>query len=114
MVVYAGSEQEAEERLRALIELTECELLTLNVTEEKKVGRRATNIALHKETVRVYPAWFTVINQQKMLFEENSIQMLRGNYQRNSSPKIRLLTDTKPSGVDELIAEVLRTPGSAP
>jgi hypothetical protein len=114
MVVYGGSEQEAEERLRALVGLTECEILTLNAAEEKKVGRRATNVALHKETVRVYPAWFSVINQQKTLFEENSIQMLRGNYQRSNSPKIRLFTDTKPSGIDEVIAEALRTPGSAP
>ncbi|GET44565.1 hypothetical protein MiSe_93950 [Microseira wollei NIES-4236] len=114
MIVYGGSEQEAEERLRALVGLTECELLTLNVGEEKKVGRRATNVALYKDTVRVYPAWFTIVNQQKVLFEENSIKMLRGNYQRTSSPKIRLFTDTKPSGIDELIAQALRTPGSAP
>jgi hypothetical protein len=114
MIVYGGSDQEAEERLRALIALTECELLTLNTAEEKKVGRRATNVALYKDTVRIYPAWFSIINQQKVLFEENSIKGLRGNYQRNNSPKIRLFTDTKPSGIDELIAEALRTPGSAP
>lgn len=113
MIVHGGSEQEAEERLRALLSLSECELLTLNTSEEKKVGRRANNGALYKESVRVYPAWFSVINQQKVLFEENSIKMLSGNYQRSNTPKIRLYPDAKPSGVDELIVEMLRTPGVA-
>lgn len=114
MVVYGGSEQEAEERLKALVSLTQCEIVTLNAAEEKKVGRRAANTALYKETTRVYPAWFTIINQQKMLFEENNIAQLRGNYQRISTPKIRLFTDTKPQNTDQLIAEALKTPGATP
>lgn len=113
MVIYGGSESEAEERLRALLELSECELLTLNTSEEKKVGRRATNAALYKDTVRVYPAWFTILNQQKVLHEENTKKTLAGNLTQVSIPKIRLFWDSKPDDVDQLIAEALKTPGSS-
>jgi hypothetical protein len=111
MSIYAGSAAEAEDRLMALIVLSNAEVLTLNVSEEKKEGRRRTSPALYKQSQRVYPAYATVLNQQKILNEEGAITTLSGAYKRKRD-RLELWTPTKPPDWEERIAELLRTPGA--
>lgn len=112
MQVHGGSKSEAEQRLRTLQLLSDSTIVTLSNTEEEKVGRRATDKHLYKETTQVYPAYFTIIHQEKVVTESN-LPTLTGNYRR-SKFRIPLWTSTKQSDVDEKIREALRVRGSDP
>lgn len=120
MQVYGGSEEEAQERLLALASLSRAKILTLSVTEEKKVGRRATNKLLYKETTRVYPIYFSVINNEKILIEaEREVRQkgikgqLAGDFRRVTTKKIPLWTKEEPPNTKDLIREALRVRGSS-
>ncbi|MBG1268249.1 hypothetical protein [Nostoc sp. WHI] len=115
MQVYGGSEKDAEERLIALAELSKAKILTLSVTEEKKVGRRSANKLLYKPTVRVYPIYFVVINNEKILIEterqvrqKGVVGKLAGDFKRQTTQKIPLWIDKEPSNFKALIKEALR------
>lgn len=112
MRVYGGSKSEAEQRLRALFTLTNSTIVTLSNTEEEKEGRRATDKHLYKETKQVYPAYFTIVHQEKIAAESN-LPTLSGNYRRTKF-RIPLWTSTKPVDADERIREALRIRGSDP
>lgn len=111
MAVYGSSESEAEHRLKALATLSDGTITSLSVTEEKKEGRRATDKLLYKETIKIYPAYFTIVNQEKIISESNTA-LLNGNYFR-SKARVPLWTDSKPSDADELIREALRVRGTS-
>lgn len=111
MQVYGSSESEAEQRLKALVTLSDGTIATLTIAEEKKEGRRAADKLLYKESTRVYPAYFTIIHQEKIIAESNRA-MLTGNYRRNKA-RIPLWTDTKPPDADERIREAIRIRGSS-
>lgn len=51
MAVYGGSAQEAENKLRDLLDLSTCEISTLSISEEKERNPR-----LRKEATRLYPS----------------------------------------------------------
>ncbi len=112
MKVYGGSKNEAEQRLRTLQLLTDSRIVTLSSSEEEKEGVRANNKPLYKETTQVYPAYFTIIHQEKIT-TESSFPTLTGNYRR-SKYRIPLWTTTKPDDADEKIREALRIRGSDP
>jgi len=119
MQVYAGSEKEAEERIIALAALSKAKILTISVTEEKKTGRRATNKLLYKPTTRVYPAYFSVINNEKLLVEaERELRQKRvrgrlaGDFKRITTKKIPLWTHKEPPNTKDLIREALRVRGT--
>lgn len=105
--LYAATSEEAEDRLIALAQLSEYDIVAINVTEEKRFGRRASNRALYKETTRVYPAYFTIINSQKILNEENGINTLNGTYKKRDA-KILLWVDKKPNDFETAIAELFK------
>lgn len=111
MQVYGSSEEEAEQRLKALLTLSDGTIASLVTAEEKKEGRRAADKLLYKETTRVYPAYFTIIHQEKIVTESNTA-LLTGNYKRNKA-RIPLWTDTKPPEAEERIREALRVRGSS-
>lgn len=111
MQVYGSSESEAEQRLLALAALSTGSILTLTPSEEKKIGKRATDKKLYKESTRIYPAYFTIIHQEKIIAESNTAT-LSGNYIRTKF-RIPLWTSSKPSDADELIREALRIRGSS-
>lgn len=62
MAVYGASPQEAEEKLKDLLELSTAEIVTLSVTEEKD-----RNIKLKKDTTRMYPATGTMLVRRPSL-----------------------------------------------
>jgi hypothetical protein len=108
--LYAGTAGEAEDRLRALITLTDCEITSFSVTEELREGRKATGRALHKESARIYPAYMTLINSQKIINEANGYTQLTGTYRRQKD-RIEMWTTTAPDDFDDRIAELLIIPG---
>ncbi len=120
MQVYAGSEKEAEERILALSDLSKAKILTLSITEEKKTGERAPNKLLYKETTRIYPTYFSVINNEKILVEagreanQKGIKgQLAGNFRRQTTKKIPLWVEKEPPNTKDLIREALRVRGSS-
>ncbi|WP_375470984.1 hypothetical protein [uncultured Nostoc sp.] len=119
MQVYGGSEKDAQARLLALAELSKAKILTLSVTEEKKAGRRATNKLLYKPTTRIYPIYFSVINNEKLLVEgERELRQkgvkgqLAGDFKRRKTKKIPLWTTKEPPNTKDLIKEALRVRGT--
>lgn len=104
---YAGSEQEGQNIANSLLTLTNAELTTLNITEEKKEGSRLKYKALYKEFVRVYPANLTIINQNQILRVNEGIATSRGMYKRRRY-LVPLHTDTKPDNFDLIIQELSR------
>jgi hypothetical protein len=122
MQVYGGDEKEAEKRLLALAELSKATILTLTVAEEKKVGRRATTKTLYKETTQVYPAYFCVIKNEKIVTESEREQYpvnsgikgkIAGDFRRVATKKIPLWTVKEPPNTKAIIKEALRVRGSA-
>lgn len=110
MTIYGGSEAEAEERLNELLKLSNAEIVTLNGGEEKKVGRRAADKKLYKPTTRVYPAYFTVSNRDKVVTESN-LSTLEGDYKMTEG-RINLWTEEAPANLTEILNEVLHIKGA--
>lgn len=125
MQVHAGSADEAEDMIKGLAELSTAKILTLSVTEEKKIGRREKHHSLYKETTKVYPAYFTVINSEKILIESERQRTeikqlpgrlnssLKGDFIRKRTFKIPLWTDKEPATYKEEIREALKVRGSS-
>lgn len=122
MQLHAGSEKEAEERLKALAALSTAKILTISVTEEKKFGRRDQYEVLYKESVKVYPVHFCVINYEKILVESNrqrkeKIPGLKStvstDFKRERTRKIPLWVAKEPELCKAIIREALRVRGSA-
>ena len=105
--LFAGSETEGKKILNSLIQLTESEITTVNITEETKDGARLKYKALYKETTRVYPANLTIINQNQILRINEGIATTRGIYKRRRY-LIPLYTDTKPDNFDLITQDLLK------
>ncbi|MEH1895620.1 MAG: hypothetical protein V7K94_10040 [Nostoc sp.] len=118
MQVYGGSDETATNMLRALAAFSTAKILTLTVAEEKKEGRRAENQRMYKETTRVYPAFFSVLNFEKVVTEENREYSgfnatLAGDFRRSRTKKIPLWVTKEPSNARAIITEALRVRGVA-
>lgn len=120
MQIYGNSKEEASGRLVVLADLSKAKITTLSVTEQEKVGRRAKGELLYKEATRVYPIYFTVINNEKIIGEvkrqtrqKGVVGKLAGDFRRQTTQKIPLWTDKEPPNCKALIKEALRVRGSA-
>lgn len=119
--VYAGSESGAATRLKALVKLSSAKIITLTVTEEKKEGLRATDKILYKPTIRMYPAYFSILSSKKIINESNKeISLpfgnkndnLSGTFRRKKTVKIPLYLEKEPAYVKPFINEMLRDRGT--
>lgn len=108
LVCYGNSEGEAEERVKALLELTNAHMDTLNIVEEKKEADRIRYPKLTKNATRIYPGNFTIINRKEILDNDRGHPSRQGNY-RDAKVKIPLWTDRKPKNFDEMVDSVIRT-----
>lgn len=104
--VFAATEKEAEYRVKALLELTDAEMLTLSITEEKKVGARLKQPKLFKEATRIYPGYFTVINREELLNPGGRATKTQ-NY-RDKKARIPLWVTKEPPNCQRLISNLLR------
>ncbi|NEU76950.1 hypothetical protein PI95_031755 [Hassallia byssoidea VB512170] len=122
MKIHASTEEEASKMLKNLAELSTAKILTLSITEEKKEGRREQYQTLFKETTKVYPAYFVVINSEKILVESerqrtqkisNLKSTTKADFKRKRTQKIFLWVDKEPELTKEIIREALQVRGSA-
>lgn len=109
--LFAGSEQEAVDLLTSLLTLTDLEIGTMSAGEEKKVGRKASGRAMAKELTRVYPAYMTIFNAEKVINEAEGRAQISGSYKRRND-RLSLWTSTKPSNWEETITELLTATGA--
>lgn len=110
MRVWGASESEAENRLKALAELSEYTIASLSVSEQKKIGRYGSGRDLEKESCQVYPAYFTVINSQKIINEDQGYDALAGTYKRRKD-RLDLWVSTEPIDYQDRLSELFRIPG---
>lgn len=110
MQVHGGSEKEAEDRAMALAALSTAKIIAKTNAEEKREGRRASDKKLYKDTTRIYPGYFSILNQEKIITQTNTAT-LDGNFLRDKA-KINLWVTKKPSDCDAIIKETLRVKGA--
>lgn len=110
MQVMGASPDEAEDRLRAFLTLSEATLVKKpTISEDRAEDNTGSYI---KQPKRLYPAYFTIMNQYKVAGSRGSgIPLSDGIYNRKND-KIILYTNEKPLGTDERIAELLTMPGA--
>ncbi len=107
MKIWGATEQEAESRLKALLQLSEETFLTINITELTKQGERAAGKPMEKESYQVYPAYMTILNQTKTLNQEQKgIATLTGLYKRRDQ-QILLWTSREPRSFKSVVSELL-------
>ncbi len=105
--VYGGTEDEAEDRLRAFLTLSTAEIKGLTVTEEKRTGERLTNPKMFKEVTRVYPGHVSIINRQRTLYLDRGSPSTSGNY-IDKRARFDLWRSTKPPDFELKLTELLR------
>jgi hypothetical protein len=72
---------------------------------------------MHKESTRVYPAYFNVINSNKITKESAKAltgkrrSKLSGDYEEYGSGRIHLWQDKEPSTAKAMIEKAFTTPG---
>jgi hypothetical protein len=110
MRVYGATHEEAEDRLKALAALSTAEILGDPTPSENK--RKDKSGAYLKKTVRVYPAYFTIMNQYKVAGAQGSAVNLSDGLYNRKDDKILLYPDTEPLGTAARIAELLLKPGA--
>lgn len=107
LIVHGGTEESAQERLNAYLELSRDELQSLTITEEKNAGERLKRPKLQKNLTRVYPGYVTIINRQELLDPTKGQASLNHNY-RDVQCRFPLWVDAEPANFKEKIGEVLR------
>ncbi|QSJ17687.1 hypothetical protein JYQ62_02070 [Nostoc sp. UHCC 0702] len=115
---YGATEPDAEERAKALLSLSKADLVSCSTTEQKKEGRRAADQFLYKEPTRIYPAYFNIINSQRIVKESLKLLEKKGNQKRKStlsgdfieygSGKVDLWKSNAPPDAKTMIQRALR------
>ena len=110
MQVMGSSNDEAEDRLRALAALSDAAIVKKPTLSED----RAEDISgsYLKQATRIYPAFFTIMNQYKVAGGRGSGVPLSTGLHNRKNDKILLWTTEKPTGTDERIRELLLKPGA--
>lgn len=110
MQVMGATPEEAEDRLKALLALGTASLLKKpTIGEDRQEDSTGTYL---KQPTRIYPAYFTIMNQYKVPGALGSgIPMSSGLYIRKED-RLLLWTDEKPYAYDERIEELLKKPGA--
>lgn len=112
MAVYGSTEDSAYNMLKQLANLSSAKINTMSVSEEKPEGLREENKVLFKKATRVYPGYFCVVNERKIVGEsllEGSVTgTLVGNFKRKTTPKIPLWVSREPRNAKALIIESLK------
>lgn len=107
LILYAGSESEARDRLMAMLALSDAEMLTINITEEVRIGERLKKPKLQKDATRVYPGYFTILNRKEILDQEQGRTSTRQKNFRDAKIRIPLWTQSAPENFNEMIAEIM-------
>lgn len=108
--IWGGSKAEAEQRLRACLELSEYKIVALSHHEQAREGIRERIREQYKETTRIYPAYCTILNTEKVISEALGQTELSGTYKRKRD-RINLYPSSKPDDFEETVNRLFRTPG---
>lgn len=109
MAIYGASKDEAEDRLNELVKLSKAKFLKKpTITENREEDSSGTYM---KQPTRVYPAFFTIMNQYQIPGAPNSGIPINGKRYARKREKIDLWLDEKPYDFEERIAEMLKKPG---
>lgn len=106
LICYAASEKEAEERINGFLALSSATLQTLDIIEEKKTGERLKKPKLYKESTRIYPAYFTILNREAVLDPNRGRTTTEQKY-LDRRGRIDLWTQAKPPNCEETIRRLL-------
>ncbi|MFB8788654.1 MAG: hypothetical protein U7123_07325 [Potamolinea sp.] len=109
--IYGATERDAIERLESLVQLIDGDLLSINATEEKRFGRRASNQSMRKDPTRVYPNYCCLLVAQKSLRSEDTRGTLSGDYKYHRF-RVELFPERKPSTADDILKESVRLVGT--
>ncbi|MBE9208838.1 hypothetical protein IQ244_20285 [Nostoc sp. LEGE 06077] len=110
MAIYASTGDEAEDRMRELLKLSKAGLLKKPTISEDR-AEDSTGSYL-KQPVRIYPAYFTVLNQYQVPGAPGSSIPITGKRYMRRTDRIDLWVDTKPYDFNERILELLKKPGA--
>lgn len=110
MYCRGATADEAKDRLIALTELCELDLLTINVTEELKILRRAGNPSLQKDPKRVLPYRLVLVNRKYFTEPRPNAKASRFGYYDEVEEVFDISGPTKPADWDARMAEVLLGP----
>ena len=107
MFVYGSTAQTAQNRLEALMQLSEATFEAINVTEETRTGVRVSNPRLYKEVTQIYPAYMTIINRERQLALDRGQLSYDGTYQDREA-RFELWRDNPPDDFEATVQELLR------
>ncbi|MBD2090976.1 hypothetical protein H6F67_14060 [Microcoleus sp. FACHB-1515] len=94
MAVYGATEAEAERKLRELKTLTNAEILTLSVSQEKD-----RHPGLRKQPIEMYPAYATLLIRRSTA-EATGTNDLSGNNYAQELRRMELWPDSEPEGTE--------------
>ena len=110
LTCYGGSAAAAEERLTSLAELSEADIQTLNVLEERQSARRQTIQGMRKPSELVFPHRIIIVNRQYFETPRPGSKPSKRGYFVPTQAKLSIRGATKPATWDEEIADLLRGP----
>lgn len=97
LAVYGATEAEAESKLREVLVLSELELLTLSVSQEKD-----RNPTMRKAPTEMYPAYATLLTRRGNTDPDGRTD-LSGNTYGEEVHRFELWTETEPEGITVLL-----------
>lgn len=107
VTVFGSTESEAVRRLKAVMELSNASIQTINVTEELREGNRITNPRLQKESKPVYPGFVTIINRGRTIALDQGRASVDGQW-NDKRNRFELWRTTAPPDFSERVQELFR------
>ncbi|MBE9068866.1 hypothetical protein IQ260_19665 [Leptolyngbya cf. ectocarpi LEGE 11479] len=105
--VFGATPDEAEDRVRAVMTLSNSDIQTVTVTEERKADQRIVHPRLQKDATRVYPGHVTIINRQRVLAADQGRVSVDGAFVDHQA-RFELWRSIPPEDFEQDIAELLR------
>lgn len=110
MAIYASTADEAEDRMKALLLLSKAKLLKKpTITEDRTEDITGSYL---KQPVKIYPAYFTILNQYQVPGALGSGIPISGKRYVRKNDRIDLWVETKPFDFEARIVELLKKPGA--
>lgn len=110
MACFGQTPDEAEDRMRALLQLSKAELIKKpTITEDRTEDVTGSYL---KQPTRVYPAYFTIENQYQVPGAIGSGIPINGKRYIRKDERVDLWTDNKPYNYEAIILELLKKPGA--
>ncbi|OKH47299.1 hypothetical protein NIES2101_23970 [Calothrix sp. HK-06] len=108
---WGASGGEAEDRAKAFLQFTKGKPIRAKatITEDRTEDNTGSFV---KQPIRVYPAYFTILNQYQVPGANGSGIPINGKRYIRKRDRIDLWTSTKPDDFNEIVLEMLKKPGA--